>query len=1146
MLKKIVPILAIAILAGCAMFSANVASPRQQISLDGPGWRVWLDEKAAWKDDTLYAPGEVPALDKLPVNVPTGGWTALTDSAGLPCSVPASVEEYFAKGINTWRYHGVSWFWRTVHIPADCKGKVIRLDIRQARFRAEIFVNEKLVHYDLCPETPITMDLSPHVNFGKKNTLAIRLTNPGGNRGWEDNLFPVTWGGSPLPPSHDFTGLDGVSLTALAPVLVGNVFVKNLQPAEARSIEARVTLKNTTQTPVRRTLSVRIRGTQAAVSREVECPPGETTAVFPFTVPEAKLWSPETPALYTCDVSLGKEDALSQHFGFRVFEVKDGTSGGGNFYLNGKRFRHHSAIAWNYYSLTGFYPTEEMAKKSVSAAKAIGQNGINHHRGIGAPIMNRLADELGVALLSEPGGLHSGGGEADLPDGCLGAKIMAEKVRRMVLRDRNHPSILIYNLSNEDNGVRELRKQAMRDIVALDGTTFIVNTSGDMLRNAGVGRAFAQKLPHPGLVPNIHPYETEMRGDHHDPHNNPNYGARHNEGAFFDRDIRAAAPKGTYYLGEMLAPTGPINWVKSFESRKLLAPGSTGYDLNVYETNHDKLVKAFADWRLDRFGTRAIKTPGDISVQAGRGMMYRQARDAQAAMSNNDIDGFALNGWTSGPQSEGTDSDWDSAILDEDRNLKGPAEDFLFWTKPAQVALVRANGKYFHPGQTAEFEGWVINEGKLSEGDATFVFSATDGAGRDIGFRHEIPLKIAGGDCFSQPLGRLKLPLPQTLHAGHVTLRASLRQGAKEVACGAEQILLQNRSSWKADLTRIPVAVETWPGAETALKEAGVDCASADSAAVICAGAPTANAVDLLARAKAGKTLILRFDAAWANILLDQDILSEPVTQWGGLQTGEWRGNGWGYLGHFIGDQALPAKDILGTNAWEVPADPVGFYPFASTHPLSAYGLHVARAETWLAIKSAQVKAENIVGTADAGLYSVCGYELPDFALKVPNGDCQVTLRFCEIFHASAGKRVFDIKAQGVTVAQKFDILAKAGGRFNPYDLRFASKVVNGKLHLAFPAIADTPCLSGIVIEGTDASGKPWCRKICLGQNAWNDYAAPKADETTAASLTVILGTIDYGKGKIILAPSYPVDANQAFNDLLFFNLIIKAGKKDW
>ena len=58
------------------------------------GWRLWLDPKAAWQDDTLYLPEDVK-LANLPVNPPTGGWAVLDDQAGIGVSLPATVEEHY-------------------------------------------------------------------------------------------------------------------------------------------------------------------------------------------------------------------------------------------------------------------------------------------------------------------------------------------------------------------------------------------------------------------------------------------------------------------------------------------------------------------------------------------------------------------------------------------------------------------------------------------------------------------------------------------------------------------------------------------------------------------------------------------------------------------------------------------------------------------------------------------------------------------------------------------------------------------------------------------------------------------------------------------------------------------------------------------
>jgi len=92
-----------------------------------------------------------------------------------------------------------------------------------------------------------------------------------------------------------------------------------------------------------------------------------------------------------------------------------------------------------------------------------------------------------------------------------------------------------------------------------------------------------------------------------------------------------------------------------------------------------------------------------------------------------------------------------------------------------------------------------------------------------------------------------------------------------------------------------------------------------------------------------GTELIIKFDENWADELFKRRILSRQVTSWGGMQTSYWNGNGWGYIDYFIGDSAVPSKATIGTNGWEAPSDPYGFWPFESPYPQAAYGAHFAR-----------------------------------------------------------------------------------------------------------------------------------------------------------------------------------------------------------
>ncbi len=929
------------VLIGMALMTGGLVASgaeREQAELSGPGWRVWLDEKAKFKADSLHLPEDVN-LKTLPLNPPTGGWATLAEGLGKPCAVPACVEEVFSGGTNSWRYHGVSWFWRTFDVPQAWQGQQVYLEVEKARLRVEVYVNDQLAGYDLVAETPFRFDVTPWIKFGQQNRLAFRLTNPGGNRGFED-FGNVVWGKYAFPASHDFAGIGGrVTLVAKAPVHIDDVFVRNELPAGARNINVIVSINNTSPATVRRTVYVAVgegKKNPIAVKEVVdaEFPPGETTVKVPLAAPAAKLWDMEHPNLYTCSVSLFENqhqitDSYSQSFGFRVFEVK-APAGDPNFYLNGKRLRLRSAIDWGYYALTGFYPTDEMASKSVEAARDIGHNSINFHRRIGEPLVFKHADERGLYLYEEPGGFHLFQGGNNVPDGSFAAKVMIEKCRRMFIRDRNHPSLLIYNLCNEDKGWNETRKAAMLLARDLDGTRFVSNTSGSKRRP----------------INHVRPYETVIRTDFRDDHTVQSHSR------FSEKDLlshQEQFPSNLVYWGEVRCYTGPANWVDVAGDQTARPDGRPGYDVNLYAPMAGKIAAYYRDCRLSKIGSRAIQSPSAVSRQAGRGLMYIDGRLGQAIMSNDGADGYAINGWSAGPQLPDA---WDSAICDEGRNLKGPASDFAYWTRPLQLVITRRGGKAFKPGDKADFNLALINENRLPAGDYTLVLSVKDGAGSECGTVAERSIKVAGGDVYAQKLEPLNLLLNPGWHGGHITVKGSLQKDGKTVAEGAEQVLLMNRSSYQSDLKGIPCAVMGWPAAKQALADAGVtapEYAVGTKAKCILAGpAPADQAlVDDMLKAvrKRGTTLIIRMDEAWAARLHEKGLLSEPVTQWGGEQTGHWNGNGWGYLDHFVGNQSIPCGTTIGTTSWEVPGDPRGFGPFVSDLPRGAYGAYLARKE---------------------------------------------------------------------------------------------------------------------------------------------------------------------------------------------------------
>jgi hypothetical protein len=218
-------------------------------------WRLWIDEKAEWKNDELFLPEDISWRNgvlcgkskPLPINEPNGGWGTLRANNGINVTLPTTVEQHhwgkFGQRPYTpeeYRYAaddpipqngaylGVSWWGSPpIHIPAEWKGKRIFLHIRGARLRAEVFLNRKLVGYSIMEELPFECDLTHAADPGGFNLIAIRLTNPFGRYDWVDGLN-AQWGAVKLYRSHGFAGLDrGMTISAHEKVRISDLWVLN-------------------------------------------------------------------------------------------------------------------------------------------------------------------------------------------------------------------------------------------------------------------------------------------------------------------------------------------------------------------------------------------------------------------------------------------------------------------------------------------------------------------------------------------------------------------------------------------------------------------------------------------------------------------------------------------------------------------------------------------------------------------------------------------------------------------------------------------------------------------------------------------------------------------------------------------------------
>lgn len=159
------------------------------------------------------------------------------------------------------------------------------------------------------------------------------------------------------------------------------------------------------------------------------------------------LWSAETPNLYTLTMTLkdaqGKTvDSMTKKMGFKKTEIRDGV-----FYLNGKAIKVNAQCSHMQHPTLGHAMDEATIRKDMEILKQFGFNAVrtSHY-----PPVNRyldLADEYGLYIIDETGDeAHATEWVSSMPEFI---PMYQERVRQMVLRDRNHACVLFWSAGNE-------------------------------------------------------------------------------------------------------------------------------------------------------------------------------------------------------------------------------------------------------------------------------------------------------------------------------------------------------------------------------------------------------------------------------------------------------------------------------------------------------------------------------------------------------------------------------------------------------------------------------------------------------------------------------------------------------------------------
>lgn len=163
-----------------------------------------------------------------------------------------------------------------------------------------------------------------------------------------------------------------------------------------------------------------------------------------LTISKPELWSPYAPALYSCQVSLSSsagEITYKEKFGFRHFEFKEK----GPFFLNGKRMLLRGSHRHEDHAGAGAAMTEQQMIDEMRLMKEMGVNFIRLGHYQQSRIILDLCDSLGILVWEEIPWCRGG----------LGGERYKDQARRMLTnmigQHRNHPSIILWGMGNEND-----------------------------------------------------------------------------------------------------------------------------------------------------------------------------------------------------------------------------------------------------------------------------------------------------------------------------------------------------------------------------------------------------------------------------------------------------------------------------------------------------------------------------------------------------------------------------------------------------------------------------------------------------------------------------------------------------------------------
>lgn len=343
---------------------------------------------------------------------------------------------------------------KTFSIPENWENKEVLIHFGSISGCAFIYVNGKKVGITKASKTPAEFNITPFLKKGI-NQLAVQVFR------WHDGSYLE---------DQDFWRLSGIErdvyLYALPKLAIWDFFLKgDLDSKYVNGLfSAAVDIRKFVGNDIKSgSVSVSLldkQGKSVYTNSQNFSVNADSiqTLNFSTTIKNPLKWNAETPNLYNCVISLkdnkGKVLGVTSHkVGFRKVEIKNA-----RLLVNGMAISVHGVNRHEHDDVTGHATTKELMLKDIKLMKELNINAVRLAHYPNDPLWYKLCDEYGLYLVDEANiETHGMGAEfqsrfdkskhpAYLPEW---AAAHVDRTVRMVERDKNHASIIIWSLGNE-------------------------------------------------------------------------------------------------------------------------------------------------------------------------------------------------------------------------------------------------------------------------------------------------------------------------------------------------------------------------------------------------------------------------------------------------------------------------------------------------------------------------------------------------------------------------------------------------------------------------------------------------------------------------------------------------------------------------